>query len=298
MAYSIEQTNGELLTTIEDGDADTITTSLALPGRNFISYGEMLNENFVHLLENFSNAAEPLQPLLGQLWYDSANHALKVWNSTAWINVSIPPDNSVTTIKLVDGNVTLVKLDPAILLGIRAGTVAHATSLAGGTAGQVPYQSAANVTSFYGPGTAGQIAVSGGTSSPQYTSSPQVTSLGVGTAALGTAGDIRATGDITAYYSDDRLKTRSGNIQNALSKVCQINGFHYTANSVAESLGYAVRPEVGVSAQEVQAVLPEIVVPAPIDAEYLTVHYERLIPLLIEAIKELKDEVDALKKNS
>jgi Chaperone of endosialidase len=298
MAYSIVQTNGEILATIEDGTADNSTTSLTLTGKNFIGYGQNLNNNFVHLLENFSNAAEPVSPLLGQLWYDSANHALKVWNSTTWISVSIPLDNSVTTIKLVDGNVTLAKLDPAILTGVRAGTVAHATSLAGGTAGQVPYQSAVGTTSFYGPGTAGQIAVSGGTSSPQYTSSPQVTSLGVGTAASGTSGDIRATGDITAYYSDDRLKTRGHNIQDALSKVCQLNGFHYTANSVAESLGYAVRPEVGVSAQEVQAVLPEIVVPAPIDAEYLTVHYERLIPLLIEAIKELKDEVDALKKNS
>jgi hypothetical protein len=53
---------------------------------------------------------------------------------------------------------------------------------------------------------------------------------------------------------------------------------------------------VGVSAQAVQAVLPEAVAPAPIDEQYLTVRYERLAPLLIEAIKELRQEVNAIKK--
>jgi hypothetical protein len=77
-----------------------------------------------------------------------------------------------------------------------------------------------------------------------------------------------------------------------------LNGFHYQANEVANALGYVSKPEVGVSAQEVQAVLPEVVVPAPIDDKYLTVHYDKLVPLLIEAIKELKAEVDELKSRS
>ena len=123
----------------------------------------------------------------------------------------------------------------------------------------------------------------------------QINSLGVGTGPTGTAGEIRATNNITAYYSDDRLKTRSGNIQNALAKVMSLNGFHYQANEVAQALGYVAKPEVGVSAQEVQAILPEVVVPAPIDEQYLTVHYDKLVPLLIEAIKELKAEIDTLK---
>jgi hypothetical protein len=74
-----------------------------------------------------------------------------------------------------------------------------------------------------------------------------------------------------------------------------LNGVRYEANETAQSLGYKVKPEVGLSAQEVQAVLPEVVVPAPIDDKYLTIHYERVIPLLVEAIKELKAEVDSLK---
>ena len=120
-------------------------------------------------------------------------------------------------------------------------------------------------------------------------------SLGVGTAASGTSGEIRATNNITAYYSDDRLKTKLGNIEDALDKVCSLNGFYYHANQKAVDLGYEVKKEVGVSAQEVKAILPEIISPAPIDSTYMTVHYDKLIPLLVEAIKELKAEVDKLK---
>jgi hypothetical protein len=126
-------------------------------------------------------------------------------------------------------------------------------------------------------------------------SSVQFNSLGVGT-AVGATGEIRATNNITAYYSDDRLKTRLGNIENALAKVMSLNGFQYEANETAQALGYTVRPEIGLSAQEVQAVLPEVVVPAPIDEQYLTIHYERVIPLLVEAIKELKKEFDSIRK--
>jgi len=127
-------------------------------------------------------------------------------------------------------------------------------------------------------------------------SSVQFGSFGVGTAASGTSGEIRATNAITAYYSDDRLKTRTGIIQNALDKVLSLDGFHYHANETAVALGYdASRKEVGLSAQQVQSVLPEVVVPAPIDAQYLTIHYERVIPLLVEAIKEQQKQIEELK---
>ena len=121
-------------------------------------------------------------------------------------------------------------------------------------------------------------------------------SLGVGTAASGTIGEIRAVDNVTAYYSDERLKTRLGNIENALDKVDALEGFYYEANATAQALGYKPRREVGVSAQAVQSVLPEIVTAAPIDAQYLTIYYEKLTPLLIEAIKELRREVEGLKQ--
>jgi hypothetical protein len=152
-------------------------------------------------------------------------------------------------------------------------------------------------------GTANQVVVTGTItptlSLPQSvatTSSVQFGSFGVGTAASGTAGEIRATNNITSYYSDDRLKNKLGNIQNALESLKTLNGFYYKANDLAQSLGYTDRTEVGLSAQEVQKILPEIVVPAPIDDKYLTIHYERIIPLLVEAIKELSAEVEKLKK--
>jgi hypothetical protein len=124
----------------------------------------------------------------------------------------------------------------------------------------------------------------------------QFGSFGVGTAASGVTGEIRATNAITSYYSDDRLKTRTGNIQNALEKVLSLDGFHYYANETAVALGYdASKQEVGLSAQQVQAVLPEVIAPAPIDPQYMTMHYERLVPLLVEAIKEQQKQIEELK---
>jgi hypothetical protein len=118
-------------------------------------------------------------------------------------------------------------------------------------------------------------------------------------ADLSSTGDsIRAAGNIVAYYSDERLKTKLGNITNALKKVNQLNGFYYQANELAQSLGYKSTLEVGVSAQEVELVLPEIVKPAPIDHQYKTLDYSRLVPLLIEAIKELNLKVERLEQGT
>jgi hypothetical protein len=144
-------------------------------------------------------------------------------------------------------------------------------------------------------GTIGSTGATGPAGGFSTGSNGQVNSLGVGTTASGTAGEIRATNNITAYYSDDRLKTKLGPITDALDKIKQLSGFYYQANEIAQALGYEVKQEVGVSAQEVQKVQPEVVAPAPIDEKYLTVRYERLIPLIIEAIKELDVKVNELK---
>lgn len=126
-------------------------------------------------------------------------------------------------------------------------------------------------------------------------SSVELGSFGVGTPASGTTGEIRATNNVTAYYSDERLKDFHGQIEDALSKVKNLNGYYFTENETAKSLGYANGDmQVGVSAQEVQAVLPEVVTQAPISNEYLTVYYDKLVPLLIEAIKDLSDKIEKL----
>jgi hypothetical protein len=114
-------------------------------------------------------------------------------------------------------------------------------------------------------------------------------------------GNIVATGDITAFYSDERLKDFDGKIDDALDKLDKINGYYYKGNDIAAEFGYNTdERQVGVSAQEVEAILPEVVKTAPIslngETDYKTVQYEKMVPLLIEAIKELKAEIEELKK--
>jgi len=124
-------------------------------------------------------------------------------------------------------------------------------------------------------------------------------SLSVGTTNIGDRGDILATGNITAYYSDERLKTKVGDIEDALGKVRRLSGFLYHANETAVQMGYdPAKIEVGLSAQSVQLVQPEVVRQAPVDNNYLTVDYARLVPLLIEAIKELDLQVQAIKNGT
>ncbi len=88
MAYNITLTNGQSLVTIQDGTADTSYTSLTLLGHNFPGYGQFINENFISLLENFSNSSSPNNPLQGQLWWDSTSKVISVWNGVQWKPVS------------------------------------------------------------------------------------------------------------------------------------------------------------------------------------------------------------------
>jgi len=83
MPYIINRYDGTELTVLEDGSINTIT-SLGLIGRNYFGYGEQQNENFVFLLENFANVNPPLRPLKGQVWFDTNENLLKVYNGIAW----------------------------------------------------------------------------------------------------------------------------------------------------------------------------------------------------------------------
>jgi hypothetical protein len=117
-------------------------------------------------------------------------------------------------------------------------------------------------------------------------------------ASVSVTGEIIAGGDITAFASDIRLKENIKPIDNALDKVMSLRGFTYTFNEIGQSLGYD--PNIshsGVSAQEVFAVLPEATAPAHLDNTYMAVKYDKLVPLLIEAIKELKQEIEDLKNS-
>jgi hypothetical protein len=81
MAYQVDKFNGTFLTSVEDGTIDSIT-DLRFVGKNYAGYGEVQNENFLHLLENFANTTQPPKSVLGQIWYDSANKRLKFYNGS------------------------------------------------------------------------------------------------------------------------------------------------------------------------------------------------------------------------
>ena len=129
----------------------------------------------------------------------------------------------------------------------------------------------------------------------------------IGIFLLTDAGALSVTNEITAYSSDKRLKTDVRPIDNAIDKVKSLNGIIYKWNDLANSLaGYNINEDlIGLFAQDVQSVLPQAVRPAPFDQEngasksgedYLTVQYEKLVPLLVEAIKEQQAIIERQQK--
>jgi hypothetical protein len=147
-------------------------------------------------------------------------------------------------------------------------------------------------------------------STGNITTSGSLVCSGISCTNITATGDITSTGDITAGFSDVRLKDVLGNIDNPLEKIMEIDCFRYVANDLAHSYNISNNNvQIGVSAQDVQNVFPEVVSIAPFDrlvndngqtisnssSNYLTVCYERLVPVLIECIKELKMQIDTIK---
>jgi len=111
-----------------------------------------------------------------------------------------------------------------------------------------------------------------------------------------TSAVLQVGGNLYTNTSDIRLKDIVGPITNAVDKVKAIDTFYYRNNELALSLGLTeTRLQLGISAQSALKVIPEVTAPAPINPDYLTVQYERIVPLLIEAIKEQQQEIEELK---
>jgi len=87
MAYTINLTDGTIFATVADGTINT-ASSMTLVGKNYAGYGEFLDENFIHLLENGSNTTAPGAPLTGQLWWDKSTNTMKVYNGTQFKVIS------------------------------------------------------------------------------------------------------------------------------------------------------------------------------------------------------------------
>jgi hypothetical protein len=143
MAYTIVKSDGTVLTTIADGTINTTSTSLGLPGRNYAGYGQQLDTNFVHQLENFAATTPPANPLRGQLWYDINNSLLKLCptdgtsNANAWVTIAVSSGTSTTTFgsvnvtgNLTANNITAVNAIVGDTITVRLATVTSLATIA------------------------------------------------------------------------------------------------------------------------------------------------------------------------
>ena len=273
------------------------TYALTIGGTNKIAGGVTIGDT------------PPANPTNGTLWWDSIYLALRIYYgySGIWVDalttvngqtpsITAGTDITSTTVGTTPPVVTINCVSTLQTVASRGASSSYAITISNSTNAS-GYNSGALIVTG-GAGFGGQVY---GNSNAYFAGA-----LGVGTTAPTTAGQIYATNSITAFYSDERLKTKIATIENALDKVDQLTGFIYTSNELAASFGYTdTTPQVGLSAQAVQQVQPEVVKPAPFDlddngssksgANYLTVQYEKLVPLLVEAIKELRAEVNLLK---
>ena len=163
--------------------------------------------------------------------------------------------------------------------------------------GQILIGNGSGYTAAALTGTANQLTVTNGAGTVTLSLPNLVQSGGFGAGTAAVNNELRAAGEVTAYVtSDARLKENVTVLTNALDKVKQLSGysFDWTAEHIANrggEDGYFVRKrDIGVLAQEVMQVVPEAV--GERDTGFLAVKYERLIPLLIEAVKELSEQVD------
>ena len=140
MSYIINLTTGSVLTTIADGTLNTTACSMALPGKNYAGYGIYLDDNFVHLLENSSNSTAPSTPLVGQLWWNSTNKIMSVWNGTVWKTISSATSSASAPTSNVQGDLWYDTTNQQ--LNVYSGTtwilVGPAFTNAQGTTGAIP----------------------------------------------------------------------------------------------------------------------------------------------------------------
>jgi len=265
---------------------------------NLIANGSSNNGNVYANYVNAGTIGNAGATLYGTLNFNSNSQtnittigtltALQVSGSAGFANGTVT-FNPTSTYKVILGNVGNVQI-------------------AGGSSGQALITDGSSNLNWYtiptpvsGGGTAGQLAIY--TSASNLAANSKVT---FDNANLSVTGGMLATQDIVAYYSDQRLKTDIVEIPNALNKVKAIRGVTYRPNELAFTMGVGDNNEhIGVLAQEVSLVAPQVIKAAPFDIaedgssksgeNYLTVQYDKLVPLLIEAIKELSAEVEALK---
>ena len=103
MSYTITLTDGTIFAVIPDGTINT-SSSMVLVGKNYAGYGQFLDTNYIHLLENSSNSTAPGAPLTGQLWWDSGNGIMKAYNGTTWKTIGSATASASAPVSNVTGD--------------------------------------------------------------------------------------------------------------------------------------------------------------------------------------------------
>ena len=139
MAYTINLTDGTVFATVNDGTVNT-ASSMTLVGKNYAGYGEFLDENFIHLLENGSNTTAPAAPLTGQLWWDKTNTLLKVYNGTTFKTISAATASASAPASNVTGDLwyDTTNQQVKVYTGASFIVVGPAFTSTEGTAGAIP----------------------------------------------------------------------------------------------------------------------------------------------------------------
>jgi hypothetical protein len=178
---------------------------------------------------------------------------------------------------------------PAMQLQVKDTTNYHGILVNGNAAPSVCFDTSTGTTPEWKVGISGnnatKFAISKGTANDDKLT-------------IDSSGNAAVSGNVTAYSSDERLKTNITPIENPIEKVKQLNGVEFDWKDNVEELGFTprVKHETGVIAQNVQSVIPDATPNAPFNEEYLTVQHEKIIPVLIEAIKEQQKQIDELKQ--
>jgi len=139
MAYTINLTNGTIFATVADGTINN-ASSMTLVGKNYAGYGEFLDENFIHLLENSANTTAPASPLTGQLWWDSTNALMKVYNGTAFKVMTGSTSSASAPSNVITGDLWWDTTNSQLKIynGASWTVVGPAYTSAEGTAGAIP----------------------------------------------------------------------------------------------------------------------------------------------------------------
>ena len=156
MAYTINLTNGTTFATITDGTVNTaLAPTLTLIGKNYAGYGQFLDDNFIRMLENSSNATAPPAPLTGQLWWDSTNTLLKVYSGVNWKNVGGATASNTQPTPTVQGDLWYDIINQQLKVCSVAGApgtfivVGPAYSSAQGQSGAIPVSITATTGATY-----------------------------------------------------------------------------------------------------------------------------------------------------